>query len=216
MYEIFAAERDRSAVFIVLNHAMMSIIVCMVTYCIGSARQKREYFKEASGAVVLDNVEVLFCASENGRNYFAFGDVPFGSFTVSEYLSYATSADDVRPSAETVRLLGLQPGKLLSKLCPAEMRIVSFLELTAGRTDKSVVINLDGTRYTRKNNAALKRLLSFVPDAYVCITDGRFLDRADDGYKTLSFGKMANTSKPSFYAAKRLAKKIGAKKVAVM
>jgi len=188
----------------------------MVTYCIGSARQKRDYFKAAEGAVVLDNVEVLFCASENGRNYFAYGDVPFGDFTVEEYLKYRRALCKEKVTNATLDKYGISPRKRLKRLSAAELRIVMFLEKTAGRTDKAVVVNLDGTRYSARNNAALKRLLSGLSEAYVCVSDARFLKYADKNVRTLEFGKPQKAVRPAFYSAKRLAEKIGAKKIAVM
>ncbi len=103
----------------------------------------------------------------------------------------------------------------MKKLSAAEMRIVSFLELTAGKVDKPVVINLDGTEYDRKNAAALNRLLAKTGEAFVCVTDKRFIEKAKGEIRTLEFGKGARFATPRFYAAKRLAKKIGAKRVAV-
>ena len=182
----------------------------------GSARQKREYFKRASGAIVLDNVEVLFCASENGRNYFALGAVPFGGFTVIEYIRYKCACVRTVPSSAQIEELGLNPYRLIGGLSPAEMRVAMYLAETGGSTDKAVVINLDGAKYTRKNAAALSKLLSRIGEAYVCVTDKRFLRKAT-GYKTLQFGKPpAKKKRPAFYAAKLLAKKLGATKVAVM
>ena len=193
-----------------------SILCGMVTYCLGSARQKREYFKDASGVVVLDNVEVLFCASENGRNYFAFGDVPFGGFTVGEYVRYKCACVCAVPSAAWIKELGLNPDKRLKRLSPAEMRAADFLAMTGGSTDSAVVVNLDGARYSRKNAAALKKLLKAVNSAYVCVTDERFLRLADKSSKTLRFGKSVKSMRPAFYAARQLAKKLGAKRVSVM
>lgn len=187
----------------------------MVTYCLGSARQKREYFMDASGVVVLDNVEVLFCASENGRNYFAYGPVPFGNFTVAEYVRYKLGARGA-PSAEQIKTFRLDPDKRLKRLSAAQMRIADFLAQTGGRTDKAVVISLDGAKYTRKNAAALKNLLNAADEAYVCITDKRFMRIAANDCKTLSFGKSVKGARPEFYAAKELAKKLGAKRVSVM
>lgn len=192
-----------------------AILVGMVTYCLGSARQKREYFREVAGAIILDNVEVLFCASENGRNYFAFGEVPFGGFTVAEYIKYKCATVCEPPSIARIKALGLKADKRLKKLSAAEMRAVDFLAATGGQTDSAVVINLDGAKYTRRNAAALARLLNVVGEAYVCVTDTRFA-RAGVSCKTLRFGRVERGARPSFYAAKRLAKKIGAKKVAVM
>ena len=134
----------------------------MVTYCIGSARSKREYFANMDGVVILDNVEVLFCASENGKNYFAYGDVPFGSFTVEEYLTYRRALCTEPFSVNSLAPFDIPGSKRVSRLLPAEMRCVMFLEKTMGHTDKAVVINLDGTKYTKKNNASLKRLLKAV------------------------------------------------------
>ena len=188
----------------------------MVTYCIGSARQKREYFGKMDGAVILDNVEVLFCASENGRNYFAYGDVPFAAFTVREYLKYRRSLCKTEAPTDMLEKLCLRANKRIGKLAPAEMRWVTFLEKTCGGTDKPVVINLDGAKYSRRNAAALMRLISLCKDAYVCVTDRKFVRRCGATAQTLAFGKPAKYTRPDFYAAKRLAAKINAKRVSVM
>lgn len=196
----------------------MDIISDMVTYCIGSARNKRTYFEEASGVVTLDNVEVLFCASENGRNYFAFGDVPFKSFTVDDYLKYrrALCVGDVSPNIDRfLKKQNINGNKKLGRISPVQMRVVTYLEKTAGVTQKAVVINLDGTKYSRKLNAQLKAFLAAIGDAYVCVTDKRFLEKADKGYKTLEFGKTKGEGKATFVAAKILARRVGAKKVAI-
>lgn len=185
----------------------------MITYCIGSARQKREYFRDGD-YVVLDNIEVLFCASENGRNYFAFGDIPFADFTVGEYLNYTRALESKVPGG-VIRDFGLNENKKLKKLCAAQLRAVMFLERTAGKTDKPVVINLDGTRCNAKNAKALGVLLSHISDAHVCVTDKRFLKKARGEHRTVSFGKSVKSHRPVFYAAKVLAKRIGAKKVAL-
>lgn len=195
---------------------MSSIIVRMVTYCTGSARQKRAYFSEASGVVVLDNVEVLFCASENGRNYFAYGDVPFSAFTVDEYLKYRRALCGAGAPCELLRKLGISASKRLGRLTAVQMRCVSFLEKTAGRPACAVMINLDGTRYSRRNDACLKRLLSVLPEAYVCVTDERFVRHASADAKILAFGKKVKGARPAFYSARVLAKRIGAKRIAVM
>lgn len=191
----------------------------MVTFCTGSARQKRAYFEEASGVVVLDNVEVLFCASENGRNYFAFGDVPFASFTVDDYLKYrrALNVGEVSANIDVfLRRQRISGVKRLRYISPVQMRIVSFLEKTAGVTEKSVVINLDGTKYSRALNKQLKRFIAALPvDVFVCVTDEKFIDKADNGYKTLAFGKKVDGIKPKFTAAKKLARRVRAKSVAI-
>ncbi len=195
---------------------MPSIIDDMVTYCLGSARQKREYFSKMDGAVVLDNVEVLFCASENGRNYFAYGDVPFAAFTVAEYLKSRRALCKTAPPAGLLGRLRLRESKRLGKLAPAEMRCVTFVEKTCGNADKPVVINLDGAKYTRRNAAALRRLIALCKDVYVCVTDVRFVRRLGAHAQTLAFGKPAKRTRAHFYAAKRLAQQINAKRVSVM
>lgn len=187
----------------------------MITYCTGSAREKRRYFKEVTGAVVLDNVEVLFCAGENGKNYFALGDAPFGSFTVDEYINFRRALCEKSYSPEVLKRFKISPIRRIRSLSTAEMRCVQFLEKTAGLSDKPIVVNLDGTRYSRRNNAALMRLLAENNEAYVCVSDARFLKHAPVGIQTLAFG-FGDGKRPKFYAAKRLAKAIGAKKVAVM
>lgn len=194
----------------------MSIIVGMVTYCLGSARQKREYFKKKEGAVILDNIEVIFCVSENGRNYFAYGDVPFSGFTAEEYLRYRRALCGGTPPVQLLPRFGIKPEKRLKKLTPAELRCLMFLEKTCGFTDKPVVINLDGTKYSLRNQKALKRLIEVCPDAYVLVTDNRFFKRAPFGRKTLVFGKPVKKKRPAFYTAKLFAAKLNAKKVSVM
>ena len=187
----------------------------MVTYCLGSARQKRAYFGKLDGAVVLDNVEVLFCASENGRNYFAYGAPPFGGFTVEQYIKYRTALCGRPFPAAALEKLCISRSKRMEKLCPAQRRCVAFVEKTGGATDGAVVVNLDGTRYSRKNAAALDRLLALCKTAYVCVTDPRFVKRAKQAeFNTLAFGKAVKHKRPAFYAAHKLAKKLGATRVA--
>ena len=188
----------------------------MITYCTGSARQKRGYFNGSDDVVMLDNIEVLFCASENGRNYFAYGEVPFASFTVTDYLDYRRALCKDKPTAADLAKFELCGKKRIGSLCAAELRCVMFLEKTCGTTDKTVVVNLDGIKYSSKNAASLARLLSACKDAYVFVTDKRFLPRRGSGYRTLSFGKSTKYVRPKFYAAKLLAKRINAIKVSVM
>ena len=189
----------------------------MVTYCIGSARQKCAYFRD-SDAVVLDNSEVLFCASENGRNYFAIGKPLFASYTVEQYVKYKCAATPTQePDASEFIKLGISPRKRVGRLTTAEMRAVDFLAQTGGKTDRAVVVNLDGTKYSRRCQAALARLVRALPvnDVYVCVSDPRFLKHAESNVKTLEFGKRADGKRPSFYSARILAARLGAKKVCI-
>lgn len=189
----------------------------MVTYCIGSARQKCAYFRD-SDAVVLDNSEVLFCASENGRNYFAIGKPLFASYTVEQYVKYKCAATPTQePDASEFTRLGISPHRRIGRLAAAEMRAVDFLAQTGGKTDRAVVVNLDGTKYSRRCQAALDRLIRALPmnDLYVCVSDRRFLKHAGRDVKTLEFGKRADGKRPSFYSARILAARLGAKKVCI-
>lgn len=185
----------------------------MITYCIGSARGKRAYFK-GDDYVVADNIEVLFCVSENGRNYFAIGDVPFAEFTVSQYLNYKRALCKEKPDEKIMRVFGLDPDRRVGSLSNVKMRALQILEKTCGKTDKPVVVNLDGTRYTPRLNRELKRLIGALGCCYVCVTDARFLRYASKAVKTLFFGKYVKRHAPRFYAAKRLAELIGAKRIA--
>ena len=198
---------------------MSDIIARMVTFCTGSARKKRAYFEEASGVTVLDNVEVLFCSSENGMNYFAFGEVPFASFTVDDYLKYrrALNVGEISANIDVfLRRQKLSGLKKLKRISPVQMRIVNFLEKTAGVTDKAVVINLDGTKYSRRLNKQLKRFIAALNvDVFVCVTDNRFIVKANNGYKTMTFGAKNDGTKPKFTAARKLAKRVRAKRVAI-
>ena len=188
----------------------------MVTYCVGSARQKRAYFGRDKDAVVLDNVEVVFCVSENGRNCFAYADVPFAAFTVKEYLAYRRALCPKTDYLSALKRLRIPENVRLRRLAPSQMRCVTFVEKTGGGACGKLVINLDGAKCTRKNVKALRRLLFECSDAYVCITDERFIKRVGVKYSLLSFGTSNKKTRPKFYAAKRLAQKINAKRVAIM
>ena len=188
----------------------------MVTFCLGSARQKRAYIKDISGAILLDNIEVLFCASENGRNYFAYAPIPFGEFKVCDYLRYRRALCGEKPVVSDVKKFGINPNKKLRSLCAAERRIVQFLEKTCGRTDKTIIINLDGIRYSRRNMRALKRLIAAIPQSYVFVTDKRFKARFRGEHKALAFGGQSHFLTHRFYEARLLAKKAGATKISVM
>ncbi|MDE5563234.1 MAG: hypothetical protein K2J01_06825 [Clostridiales bacterium] len=188
----------------------------MVTFCLGSARAKRAYIKTIEGGVLLDNIEVLFCASENGRNYFAYAPIPFGGFRVGDYLRYRRALCGDKLLSSDIAKFGINPDKKLRKLCAAERRIVQFLEKTRGKTDKPVIVNLDGIRYSRRNMSALKRLLSAVPQAYVFVTDKRFSSRFRGAFVTQTFGSQSAFITHKFYAAKELADRVGANKVSVM
>ncbi len=166
--------------------------------------------------MLLDNIEVLFCASENGRNYFAYAPVPFGGFRVIDYLRYRRALCDEKLLPADIARLGVNPNKKLRRLCAAERRIVQFLEKTLGKTDKPVIVNLDGIRYTRRNMSALKRLLSVVPRAYIFVTDKRFASRFRGAYTTQMFGSQSPFLSHKFYAAKELAQRVGANKISVM
>lgn len=188
----------------------------MVTFCLGSARAKRAYIKEVKDAILLDNIEVLFCVSENGRNYFAYAPVPFYGFTVCDYLRYRRALCGQKLDEDSIKRFGINPKKRIGRLSAGELRTVQFLEKTCGATDKPVIVNLDGIRYGRRCAASLRRLLNILPDAYVFITDARFAKRFRGKSNTMTFGSQSKHSLHRFYAAKALAQQIGATKLSVM
>ena len=188
----------------------------MVTFCLGSARAKRAYIKEVKDAILLDNIEVLFCVSENGRNYFAYAPVPFYGFTVRDYLRYRRALCGQKLDEDSIKRFGINPNKRIGRLSAGELRTVQFLEKTCGTTDKPVIINLDGIRYGKRCAAALRRLLKVLPDAYVFITDTRFAKRFHGKSGTMNFGAQTKHSLHRFFAAKVLAQKLGATKVSIM
>lgn len=187
----------------------------MVTFCLGSARQKREYFYKLDNAVVLDNVEVLFCASENGRNYFAYGAPPFSEFSVRDYLAYRRALIGGFTDSDLLGRFKIKDGKRMGALCDAERRCVAFAEKAASASEKTIVVNLDGTQYSRRNMRALVRLLSECENAFVCVTDKKFVKRSGIEHKILFFGKLVTARRPRFYAARMLARRICATRVAV-
>lgn len=164
----------------------------------------------------MDNIEVLFCVSENGKNYFAYGDVPFADFTVADYLKYRRALCKDKAGEECITEFGLKAKRRLRRLNPVQMRVVQFLEKTCGNTDKTVVVNLDGTRYGKRKAARLKRLTDKCRDVYVFVTDERFVKRCIYPHKILTFGKPTRGAARKFYAAKQLAERIGATKISVM
>lgn len=188
----------------------------MVTFCLGSARQKRAFIKTVKDAILLDNIEVLFCVSENGRNYFAYAPVPFSGFSVYDYLKYRRALCGQKLIVSDIKAFGINPQKKLGRLSAAERRTVQLLEKTCGKADKTVIVNLDGIRYTRRCMAALNRLLSFLPEAYVFVTDKRFITRFKQKNNVMTFGEQSKSRSHRFYAAKALAQKMGANKVSVM
>ena len=188
----------------------------MVTFCLGSARAKRAYVKTIEDAILLDNIEVVFCVSENGRNYFAYAPVPFSEFTVYDYLSYRRALCGEKLIASDIKRFGINPKRKMGRLSAAERRNVQFLEKTCGKADKPIIINLDGIRYTRSGMAALCRLRAVVPDAHVFVTDRRCAARYHGECDTKMFGAQSKHSTHRFYAAKLLARKIGANKISVM
>ena len=194
----------------------MAILLCMVTFCLGSARAKRAYIKEIKDGTLLDNIEVIFCSSENGRNYFAYAPIPFGDFRVCDYLAYKRALCGQKVVVSDIKKFGINPNAKMKRLSAAARRTVQFLEKTCGLADKPVIVNLDGMRYSRRGMTALNRLLAAVPEAYVFVTDERFKSRFKGEYKTLMFGSQSHFLKHGFYKARLLAKRAGATKISVM
>lgn len=188
----------------------------MVTFCLGSARAKRAYIKTIGDAILLDNIEVLFCVSENGRNYFAYAPVPFSEFSVNDYLSYRRALCGEKLVESDIKRFGIDPKRKMGKLSAAQRRTVQFLEKTCGKADKPIIINLDGIRYTRRCMTALRRLLAVIPAAYVFVTDKRFVSRFRGEFATQTFGAQSHYTAHRFYSAKLLAQKIGANKISIM
>ena len=165
---------------------------------------------------MLDNIEVLFCSSENGRNYFAYAPIPFGGFTVCDYLRYRRALCGDKADISDIKRFGINPNTKMRSLTAAARRTVQFLEKTCGKTDKPVIINLDGIRYGRRCMTALKRLIAAIPQAYVFITDKRFKSRFRGECTSLAFGGQSHFLTHRFYAARLLAKRVGATKVSIM
>lgn len=186
----------------------------MVTYCIGSARGKRAYF-QAGEYVLLDNEEVVFCASENGYNYFAYGSAPFSAFAVREYLDYMRALCPQKVTDADILRFGLDPSARLSTLSPVKRRALSYLEKTGGKSELVPVVNLDGTRYGLRARRELRRLVREIGDCYVCVSDMRFLRHAERGARVLKFGKSVKRGRPRFFAAKRLAGELGITRISV-
>lgn len=190
----------------------------MVTFCLGSARQKREYFKN-KGMLVLDNVEVLFCASENGKNFFVYGEVPFSEFSVRDYVLYRRALCGGNTDMSLIERAGIPLGKRFGRLCEAERRVVMLAEKTGGeKVGGAAVVNLDGARYSKKNMRALCKLVNECGErVFVCVTDRKFVKKMRLPYEILHFGKdTKRKTRKAFYAAHLLKKRLGATKISVM
>lgn len=131
----------------------------MITFCLGSARQKRAYFSDI-GAIVLDNVEVLFCSSEDGYNYFAIGKPPFADFTVAEYLRYmraprfCESYSDILKAGNDSR--GAEYSDPASELCGDEYGDIAVADKSRPGTgidtnrEQAALLRQCGIRLTKK------------------------------------------------------------------
>lgn len=169
---------------------------------------------------MLDNEEVLFCASENGRNYFAYGAVPFAVFTAEQYVKYKLALCGAEKTVEALSMLSMLniPHDVrLGAIVPAQRACIDYIiKKSGGLLKERTVVDLDGVKCTRKNRKALNELIGLCPDLFVCVCDNRFLKYAKKPFTTLDFGKRQKCSRPRFYEARRLAKMISAYKIAVM
>ena len=66
----------------------------MIVYCLGDAKAKRAAFRAADGGInsmSIDNDEILTVLKNDGKTYFAVGDIPFADMSVSEFVAYSKS-----------------------------------------------------------------------------------------------------------------------------
>lgn len=145
----------------------------MVIYCPGRDTVKRRVFNSFD-CTILDNEEVFTTFTRNGHECFAVSAPPFADFTVSEKLAFEGAKFDETFFAP----LAVKSKKRFGSLDTVQQRAVVYCErITDSRREKPLVINLDGTVYSKKRARLLARFLALLPNptVFIFISDDRFV-----------------------------------------
>lgn len=159
----------------------------MIVYCLGDAKAKRAAFRSTDGGInsmSIDNDEILTVLKNDGKTYFAVGDIPFADMSVSEFVAYSKSLCKTQPARrrETsyyAKLFGFKSvmNKKLKKLSVPQYRMAQFLA-KYDLSVRDVYVNFDGLEYSRANKKALEGFLSKIKryfNIYVGVSDYRFM-----------------------------------------
>ncbi len=166
----------------------MSIITRMVTYCIGNIAAKRRAFRAQSSdsAVCADNDEVLATFTLGGKLYVVTGTVPFSNTRLGQFIAYSRALKSHLPlKLDTIKEM-LKSAGIKKNVC-AKMGTLDVIDYRAASlaakldiTTKTVYVNFDGLRFTRRNSKKIARYLRIWSKTYsvfVSVSDSRFIPR---------------------------------------
>ena len=153
----------------------------MVTYCTGDPGLKRKNFRAQTGG------EIIYCDNDEiSPPVKGCGKMPFGGFTVLEFIRYARALKDNAPLNRTAVLRRLRAAGVkrrlnckLRRLSAVEYRAVS-LSAKAEDDTRVAYLNFDGLAYGLKNRRILKRFLNVWEKRYkvfVSVSDKRFMPK---------------------------------------
>lgn len=158
----------------------------MIVYCLGDAKAKRAAFRSTDGganSMSIDNDEILTVLKNDGKTYFAVGEIPFADMSVSEFVSYGKSLCKTQPAHRReisyyAKLFGFKSVmcKKLKKLSVPQYRMAQFLT-KYDLSVRDVYVNFDGLEYSRANKKAVNGFLSKIKryfNIYVGVSDFRF------------------------------------------
>ena len=180
--------KHKTIISVRINFINRAMIVRMVVYCTGNPGFKRRDFRKCRGGGVinLDNDEILAYFTLDGRGYCVTGNIPFGSFTATEYVVYTRALlgevpFGVKAARKKLQEVGFKGGKnrKLSRLSPIQYRAASLAAKAEPET-RTVYINFDGLPYTYKNRRQIKRFINHAAKRFmlfVAVSDTRFIPK---------------------------------------
>jgi len=172
-------------------------------YCLGDTTEFRE--KKGEGIIFCNNDELapVVTSASLKASYLTDGDkaqlgtmatnrrkkvlIPFGTFTILEYVRYSRALVDERQLSrhgahERIKCVGLKRklGTKLKKLSPIEYRALC-LAVRLDDNTHSVYVNFEGLKYCKKHRVSLKHFLELWGEkhkVYAMVSDARFVPRA--------------------------------------
>lgn len=156
-----------------------------VTFCLGNIGIKRRAFRTPeTGAVSIDNDDVLLSFRLDEKLYCAIGSLPFSDFSVREYMAYVRSLRSPRPLGDgeiryLLRAVGFRRGLYtrvgaLSRVEYRHLCLAARMEIDT----RVVRLNFDGLPFSRRHRRQLLYLLRTLDPRYetlVAVTDTRFI-----------------------------------------
>ncbi len=160
----------------------------MITYCIGDIAAKRRAFRaqSAESSVCADNDEVLATFTLDGKLYVVTGTVPFSNTRLGQFIAYSRALRSNLP-LRLDAIKGMLKSAGIKKNVCAKMGTLDIIDYRAASlaakldiTTKTVFVNFDGLRFTRRNSKKLNRYLQIWGKNYavfVAVSDSRFIPR---------------------------------------